>query len=196
MSTLCELFPSGRLGRQRSVRDGIFRFRLTHHDLVFGATKPSGHNICCRRYVSPGPQGTFPHRRHPPPCFQEPRSDCAVSRDIRVKLYSPEAGARVWDGGEPAGIMAVPEAAMYKVSSTMLCHHDIRFADDTLRVQAISEAKSIQGPTRHQLRLRIPSPNSGHHARPGLAIYDVRNLPPGFDWWTWYTAIDLNSGDL
>lgn len=67
----------------------------------------------------------LPDDKDPPAqCLQ--RNDVSlIARNILLELVEPEFNSCGWGGGEPAGRMAMPEAAMHKDNRGPLGKHDI-----------------------------------------------------------------------
>jgi len=179
-------------------RFGVWRLselRLTQikHSASASAMKPCRHHVPCLRSGGLGPQGAFPNCCNPPARFPKSGLNCCIPRNICIKLGRPKLGARRRNRGIAAACMAMPKATMHEDDGSVLRHHDVRRAGNTLRVKAKTKAKRMQGPTQRQFGPRVLSTDPRHHAGAGLAVEDVCHLPPGFICRTWYTANDLNS---
>lgn len=75
--------------------------------------------------------------------------------------------------------MPVPKASVHEEDRPVLRQHKIRLSGDTLGVQTVAKALRMQGSAEGKLRLRILSPDPGHHARAGLTVDYVGHFTPG-----------------
>jgi hypothetical protein len=141
------------------------------------------------------PERTLPDRCHAPSTLQKRGANGTVPGDICSKLRLPELQASRWGGGIAATLMAMPETAMHEDDRLAFRKHEIWSSHDSFRMQPVPEAARMERPPKSQFRLRVLSPDPGHHPGAGLLVYGIRHVGPGFRPGTRYTPAErVSSG--
>ncbi len=124
---------------------------------------------------TPLSQRAFPDDCDPPADFEQIESIPTITLDIGVKLCQPELLPRGRGIGVGTVGVPVPEAAMHEAHGSEASKHEVRGAGKPPVVQAVSEAASVNSPSKEEFGPRIPASDPGHHARTGRSVHYVRH---------------------
>ena len=128
-----------------------------------------------RSGLTPLSQCAFPDDCDPPAQIEQIESVPPIAFDIRLELRPPELLASGRGIGVGAIGVPMPEAAMHEAHGSEASKHEVRAARKLPIVQAVSEAASMNSPSKDELRSRVPASDPGHHARTGRSVHYVRH---------------------
>ena len=124
---------------------------------------------------TPLSERAFPDDCDPPADFEQIESIPSITLDIGVELCQPELLSRGRGIGVGTVGVPMPEAAMHEAHGSEAPEHEVGGAGKPPVVQAVSEAASVNSPSKEEFGLRIPASDPGHHARSGRSIHYVRH---------------------
>ena len=159
--------------RCASIRQPISAM-LTRLELPLIPSQPVHHHHSCLQ-LPPVAQRALPNDRHSPSCIKKVTSVPFVSFHVVRKFGLPEVCARRRGRRVRATCMPVPEAAVNEAHGFEASEHEVRSSGETPIMQSVSETASVKCPSKSELGLRAPVPDSRHHARPGGWIHYVRH---------------------
>lgn len=78
---------------------------------------------------------------------------------------------------EQVAVVSMPEASVHEYNSTPAGQNDVGFPGQVPDMKAIAEAERMQPAPDGKFRLRVLSPDTGHHPASGGGWDDVSQLP-------------------
>jgi len=114
----------------------------------------------------------FPHGAYAPSSFTQQQERLSIVTLVSANLGSPKF--RTCTGPfEKWAVMAMPEAAMYKDDSSVARKDDVGFTGEATGVKTETETGPMKKTPDCNLRLRVCSAYTCHHAATRSAIYNV-----------------------
>jgi len=110
-------------------------------------------------------QFASPDRDDPPAQRCQIGLHLTVAGDIRFELLEPEIGAGLGGVGEPAALVAVPEAAVDKDRGLVPGKDDVGFAGEVSSVKAKPIAHTMQQRANSTFRFCVTRLDAGHNFR-------------------------------
>ena len=147
---------------------------LTRLELPLMPSQPVHHLHSCFQLPTVS-QRALPNDSHSPSCIEKVTSVPFVSLHVVRKFGLPEVCARRRGRRVRATCMPVPEATVNEAHGFEASEHDVWSSGETPTMQSVSETASVKCPSKSELGLRAPVPDSRHHARPGGWIHYVRH---------------------
>lgn len=122
-------------------------------------------------------QRTFPDNANAPAGFPQRSDTPGISRDIPGNLQMPEILAGFWPLKEVTAV-SMPETAMDEQHGVPLGEHHVGLSGKG-SVNSETKASRVKGLAEEDFRLRVLSPDAGHHPASYFRRNDVSHLPRG-----------------
>jgi hypothetical protein len=90
------------------------------------------------------PKLTLPHNLDAPPDLLKLQAGPLIASDVPVKLFLPERGVRLWQVGDLAALVVVPEATMHEYDNASAAEYDVWFPWQVLIAERIAKAQCMQ----------------------------------------------------